>query len=243
MKKGELLYEGKAKKIFTVHGRSDVVWQEMKDDMTAFNGERHEVLPGKGQINLAVTEILFKALEHAQIKTHFVQRMSDKEFVTQRLQMIPLEVVVRNVWAGSSAKKFGQVQGEPLKSPLFELYFKSDALSDPFMSTEQAVALGVARSAEEIDEIKALAFRVNDVLKAQWDKAGVTLVDFKIELGKLDSGEILVGDEISGDSSRLWDKETGRVLDKDRFRKDMGEVISSYEEALHRLQKAVGGSL
>lgn len=240
MKKGELLYEGKAKKIFTVEGRSDVLWQEFKDFMTAFNGERKEYMPRKGEINLSVSEILFKLLESHGVKTHFVQRTSPTEFVSLRLKMIPLEVVVRNIWAGSSAKKFGQKVGEPIASPLFEIYLKDDQLGDPFLSTEQAVALKILRSETDIDELKQVAFKVNEILKNFWREVGINLVDFKLEFGRLDTGELVLGDEISGDCSRLWDIKTGTVLDKDRFRKDMGEVMASYEEVLTRIENKGG---
>lgn len=241
MKKGELLYEGKAKKIYTVEGRSDVLWQEFKDSMTAFNGERKVSMPKKGEINVSVSEILFAELEKAGIATHFVQRTSPTEFISKRLKMIPLEIVVRNVWAGSSAKKFGQNVGEALKSPLFEMYLKDDLLNDPFVSTEQAVALGVVADTAVVEELKEQALQINEVLKKRWKAAGILLVDFKVEFGRLDTGELLLGDEISGDCSRLWDIDTSKVLDKDRFRKDMPEVMAAYEEALARL-KASGES-
>ncbi len=235
--KGELLYEGKAKKIFSVKENESHVWQEFKDSLTAFNAQKKEQMAGKGQINFLIALKVFKYLESQGVKTQFVERSDDASWVTEKLEMIPLEVVVRNVLAGSTAKKFGISEGTPLDSPLTEFFYKDDDLGDPFVSDEQALFLKAAKSQEELDELKRLGLRVNSCLIEFFDPLGIQLVDFKIEFGRRPDGTIILGDEISPDSCRLWDSQSQEKMDKDRFRRDLGDVLEKYQEVLDRIDK------
>jgi phosphoribosylaminoimidazole-succinocarboxamide synthase len=236
-KKAELLYEGKAKKIYGVEGESELVWQEFKDSFTAFNGEKKATMPGKGRLNCSIATIIFKKLQADDIPTHYRSTPSETEMVTQRLQMIDLEVVVRNVLAGSTAKKFAIAEGTALDKPLVEFYYKKDELGDPFISDDQALMLKTVRKDEDIRTLKNLALQVNSVIMPLFDQAGIRLVDFKLEFGYSAKDEIVLGDEISPDSCRLWDKETQEKMDKDRFRRDLGQVLEKYQEVLERLTK------
>jgi phosphoribosylaminoimidazole-succinocarboxamide synthase len=227
--KGSHLYEGKAKRVFSVlnpegEQSQNLLWLEFKDDLTAFNAEKRGNFQGKGQTNLKITEIIFHELKQNNVDTHWVQKVSDNDLVVRKLTMIPLEVVIRNVLAGSTAKKFKIEEGAPLDKPLFELFYKDDALGDPFINDDQALMLNA----------------VNDVLKAMFEAVGVQLVDFKIEFGLSEDGVVCLGDEITPDSCRLWDMKTNEKLDKDRFRRDLGRVQESYEDILLRLQKSKG---
>lgn len=235
--KGELLYEGKAKRVFSVIGNTDLLWLEFKDDLTAFNAEKRGNFEGKGQTNLEIAEILFDELKSKEISTHWVQKISSKDLVVRKLKMIPLEVVIRNVLAGSTAKKFHIEEGQELKEPLFELFYKKDELGDPFINNEQALMLGCVDSEKEILKIKSQALHINQILKSIFERIGIRLVDFKIEFGFSKDGHLCLGDEISPDSCRLWDIKTNEKLDKDRFRRDLGNVKESYEDILNRLKK------
>lgn len=234
---GELLYEGKAKKIFSVTGNDELIWQEFKNSFTAFNGEKKATMEGKGRINRHIASHIFKKLDSAGVPSHWVADFDDTHMVTKKLEMIDLEVVVRNILAGSTAKKFGIKEGTPLKKPLVEFYYKKDELGDPFISDDQALMLETVRDVKDIEVLKAHALKVNEVIQKMFGEVGIDLVDFKLEFGYSPSGEIILGDEISPDSCRLWDKKTGEKMDKDRFRRDLGLVIEKYEEVLQRLTK------
>lgn len=234
--KSEMLYEGKAKKIFGVKDHEDLVWVSYKDSLTAFNAQKKSSFENKGAINKAITEILFEALSRDGVPHHIISSEGSTELVCKKVQIIPLEVVVRNILAGSTAKKLGFQEGTPLKAPLVEFYFKDDALGDPFVSDDQALLLEAVSSHEELSQLKSLALKVNTSLRSIFDQIQVDLVDFKIELGKDKRGEILLADEITPDTCRLWDQKTGERLDKDRFRRDLGKIKESYEEILERLK-------
>lgn len=235
--KGKLLYEGKAKKVFTVEGDDKKLWLDFKNDLTAFNAEKKGSFEGKGQVNLEITEIVFKELKKHHIRTHWVEKVSDTELIVNKLKMIPLEVVVRNTLAGSTAKKFKLEEGTPLEEPLFELFYKDDALADPFINDDQAIMLKTVSSTKELKDIRTKALDINDVLIHMFGAIGIRLIDFKIEFGYTSDGVLSLGDEISPDSCRLWDMETNEKMDKDRFRRDLGKVKESYEEIRDRLKK------
>lgn len=233
--KADQLYEGKAKKIFALKGHEDMVLQEFKDQLTAFNAQKVEQLSGKGNLNCQITTLIFKFMEDRGIPTHFVESTSDTSFVTKKLQMIPLEVVVRNVLAGSTAKKLGISEGTALEKPLLEFYYKDDALGDPFISDDQAMMMKAATE-KEIQDIKQLALQINAHMIELFKGCGIRLIDFKIELGKDKEGKIYLADEISPDSCRLWDEMTNEKMDKDRFRRDLGNVKEMYQEVWNRLK-------
>ncbi len=235
--KGDLLYEGKAKKIYHVTDHADLVWQEFKDSFTAFNGEKKATMQGKGKINCAIATHIFKKLAASNIPTHFVENPDAVDMVTTKLEMIDLEVVVRNVLAGSTAKKLGIKEGTPMEKPLVEFYYKKDELGDPFISDDQALMLKTVRNDEDIQILKDRALQVNQVIQSMFDQAGIRLVDFKLEFGYSADGTIVLGDEISPDSCRLWDKDTNEKMDKDRFRRDLGQVLEKYQMVLDRLTK------
>ncbi|MEM7645774.1 MAG: phosphoribosylaminoimidazolesuccinocarboxamide synthase [Pseudomonadota bacterium] len=238
--KGALLYEGKAKKIFEVIGEEGFIWQEFKDSFTAFNGEKKAEMAGKGKINRAIASLIFRELKKKGVASHWVSDQGEVEMVTQKLKMIDLEVVVRNTLAGSTAKKFAIPEGTELETPLVEFYYKKDELGDPFISIDQAFMLKTLNQEDDIYELKQLALSVNDVLRPLMDKAGIQLVDFKLEFGYHADGHLVLGDEISPDSCRLWDKDTGEKMDKDRFRRDLGDVLVYYQKVLDRIENAVG---
>ena len=233
MKKLEQLYEGKAKKVFATDD-PDLVIVDYKDDATAFNGAKKGTIVGKGVINNKLTNYLMQQLEKAGVPTHFVEEISDRETVVKKVTIVPLEVIIRNISAGSFAKRYGVEEGIVFKAPTVEFSYKSDPLDDPLLNHYHALALGLATQ-EEIDQIIAMAFKVNDVLKAFFAEVGVTLVDFKLEFGKTSDGKIVLADEISPDTCRLWDSKTGEKLDKDRFRRDMGGVEDAYQEIMRRV--------
>lgn len=241
-RRGEMIYEGKAKRLFSVEGHADLVLQEFKDSLTAFNALKKGSFENKGKINRDITSLVFRFLDKRGIRSHRVADLGETEIVTRRLNMIKVEVVVRNVLAGSTAKKFAIEEGTPLKAPLVEFYYKDDALADPFISDEQALMLQIAQTKTELEEFKALAFKVNAGLIEFFAAVNLRLIDFKIELGRTPSGELLLADEITPDSCRLWDTESGERMDKDRFRRDLGRVRESYEDVAMRLQKKWGES-
>ncbi len=231
----KLLYEGKAKKVYETNDPNLLIIY-FKDDATAFNGKKHEVIDEKGALNKAITTKVFHWLEECGIKTHFVEENSGREIVVKRLKMIPVEVVVRNIAAGSIAKRLGLKQGEKLPRPILEYYYKSDELDDPWINEDHITAFGWADE-ETLKKIREIAFKVNECLKEKFDKAGIILVDFKLEFGFDNEGNLLLGDEFTPDGSRLWDKQTGEVLDKDRFRKDLGDLIEGYEKILMKISR------
>lgn len=234
--KGPLLYEGKAKRIFEVIGESGLVWQDFKNSLTAFNAEKKATMEGKGRLNALIATSIYRFLEAQGLQTHSVQVVSETEWITKKLQMVPLEVVVRNIFAGSTAKKFQIEEGTPLEQPLVEFYYKKDELGDPFISDEQALMLKAVNDPSQLSELKHLALSVNRSLKEFFAKCEIDLVDFKLEFGSDDSGTFLLADEISPDSCRLWDQKTGEKMDKDRFRRDLGHVLEMYQEVWQRIQ-------
>ena len=233
MEKKEQLYEGKAKKVFATDDPNLVI-VSYKDDATAFNGEKKGTIAGKGAINNVMSNHMFQLLEQQGVPTHFVEQLSDRETVVKKVSIVPLEVIVRNISAGSFAKRYGVKEGIVFDEPTFELSYKNDALGDPLMNEYHAIALGLA-TREEIELIKSMTFKVNEVMKQYFDTLNVTLVDFKLEFGKTADGKIVLADEISPDTCRLWDKTTGEKLDKDRFRRDMGGVEEAYQEIMNRV--------
>ena len=235
MEKLEMLYEGKAKKIYRTD-KDDEVIVYYKDDATAFNGEKKGQIHDKGVMNNNITSILFEQLEAQGIKTHFIKKLNDREQLCKKVQIVPLEVIVRNVAAGSMAKRLGLEEGTPLKTTVFEFSYKDDALGDPLINSYHAVAIGAA-TFEEIDTILKMTAKINNILKDAFAKENINLIDFKIEFGKTADGEIVLADEISPDTCRFWDATTGEKLDKDRFRRDLGNVEDAYIEILKRISK------
>lgn len=232
MERLEQLYEGKAKKVFKTND-PDVLIVSYKDDATAFNGEKKGTIVGKGAINNRMTNHIFKILEKRGVPTHFIEELSDTDTVVKAVSIVPLEVIVRNYSAGSFAKKMGMEEGIKFKVPTLEFSYKNDDLGDPFINGYYALALDLATQ-EEIDKIASYAFKVNEVLIEYFGELGIDLIDFKIEFGR-HKGEIILADEISPDTCRLWDKETHEKLDKDRFRRDLGNVEDAYNEVFRRL--------
>ncbi len=230
-----LLYEGKAKKMYNTNN-PDLLIEYFKDNATAFNGKKHAVIDEKGALNKAITVKVFKWLEECGVPTHFVEENSGREIVVKRLKMIPVEVVVRNVVAGSLAKRLGLKKGEKLPRPIIEFFYKSDELDDPMINDDHVEVFGWADK-KTIEKIKELALEVNKCLREKFDKAGILLVDFKLEFGFDKDGNLVLGDEFTPDGSRLWDKETGEVLDKDRFRHDLGDLIEGYEKILMKISR------
>ncbi len=235
--KGELLYEGKAKKMFAVKGRPQEVWVEYKDSLTAFNAQKTGSFAGKGSINAQITSLLYRRLKEKGVTTHWLEDVNQHEMICQKLKVIPLEVVTRNRLAGSTAKKLGMQEGTPLAQPLVEFYYKDDALGDPFISDDQALMMKAVDVQKDLDTLKSEARRINEILRAEFLKAGLELIDFKLEFGRTSDGKIVLADEVSPDTCRLWDVKTGEKFDKDRFRRDLGRVEESYKEVLQRLQK------
>ena len=233
MKKLEQLYEGKAKKVYATDDPNLVI-VDYKDDATAFNGEKKGTIVGKGVINNKMTNFLMQQLEKAGVPTHFVEQLSDRATVVKKVSIVPLEVIIRNISAGSFAKRYGVEEGIVFDAPTIEFSYKNDALGDPLINTYHALALKLA-TAEEIETIKKYAFAVNDFLKKTMLDCGITLVDFKLEFGKTADGTIVLADEISPDTCRFWDVKTGEKLDKDRFRRDLGNVEGAYQEMSRRL--------
>ena len=232
LQKKEQLYEGKAKKVFATED-PDYVIVDYKDDATAFNGEKRGTIRGKGVVNNRMTNYMFKLLEKEGVPTHFVEELSDRETVVKKVEIVPLEVIVRNVAAGSFSKKLGIEEGTPLKRPTLEFSYKNDDLGDPFINDYYALGLGLATE-EEIAEITKYAFMVNDFMLKFFKEHNVDLIDFKIEFGRF-HGKIILADEISPDTCRFWDSTTHEKLDKDRFRRDMGGVEDAYSEMMRRV--------
>ena len=235
MEKKEQLYEGKAKKVFATENPELLIVQ-YKDDATAFNGLKKGTITGKGIINNQMSNRLMSMLEKNGVPTHYVQELSQRETLVKKVQIVPLEVIVRNIAAGSFSKRYGVEEGVVFDKPTIEFSYKNDELGDPLLNTYHALALKLASEAE-IALIETYSFRVNELLKAFWASCGVTLVDFKLEFGRLADGTIVLADEISPDTSRLWDSVTHEKLDKDRFRRDMGGVEEAYAEIMRRLEE------
>lgn len=233
MEKLEQLYEGKAKRVFATND-PELLIVDYKDDATAFNGLKKGTISGKGVINNQMSNRLMQKLEKAGIPTHFVRELSERETLVKKVAIVPLEVIVRNIAAGSFSKRYGMEEGVVFEQPTIEFSYKNDALGDPLLNTLHARALGLATDTE-IEQIKGYAFRINEILKAFWAECGVTLVDFKLEFGRLPDGTIVLADEISPDTCRLWDTKTHEKLDKDRFRRDLGGVEDAYAEIMKRL--------
>jgi phosphoribosylaminoimidazole-succinocarboxamide synthase len=228
-----MIYEGKAKKVYGTNDENLVIIH-YKDDATAFNGEKKGQIANKGILNNKITTVLYEQLEKNGIRTHLKETLSDREQLCEKVEIFPLEVIVRNVIAGSMAKRVGIEEGTKPANTIFEICYKNDDYGDPLINDHHAVAIGAA-TYDELKEIYAITAKINNLLKDTFDKEGITLVDFKIEFGKNSNGEIVLADEITPDTCRLWDKETGEKLDKDRFRRDLGNVEEAYIEILKRL--------
>ena len=233
MEKRAQMYEGKAKKVYATDDPTMVI-VSYKDDATAFNGLKKGTIAGKGVINNKMSNFLMQILEKEGVKTHFVEELSERETLVKKVSIVPLEVIIRNISAGSFAKRYGVEEGVVFDAPTIEFSYKNDDLGDPLLNEYHALALKLATKAE-IEQIKAMAFQVNATLKEYFKKLNVTLVDFKLEFGKTVDGEIVLADEISPDTCRFWDSTTGEKLDKDRFRRDLGGVEGAYQEMMRRL--------
>ena len=233
IEKKEQLYEGKAKKVFATND-PDLVIVDYKDDATAFNGEKKGTIAGKGVINNKMTNFMFKMLEKEDVPTHLVEEISDRETIVKKVSIVPLEVIIRNVAAGSFSKRMGVEEGKQLLCPILEFSYKNDDLGDPFINDYYALALGIATK-EELDTIAKYAFKVNEFMVKFFKGLNIDLIDFKIEFGKTSDGTIILADEISPDTCRFWDSTTHEKLDKDRFRRDMGGVEEAYQEIMKRL--------
>ncbi len=233
MEKKELLYEGKAKRVYATEN-AEIVIQEFKDDATAFNGEKKGTIVGKGVINNKISCKLFKMLESEGVPTHLISEIDERNMLIKKVDIVKLEVIVRNIAAGSFSKRFGVEEGRVFTAPTLEFSYKDDSLGDPLMNDYHAIAIGVATRAE-IDTISKYALKINEVLKAYFDARNIILVDFKLEFGRLADGTIVLADEISPDTCRFWDKDTKEKLDKDRFRRNLGNVEEAYQEMLKRL--------
>lgn len=236
MNKNGLLYEGKAKRIYQTDDQ-DILWVEYKDDATAFNGEKKDKIAGKSRLNNLITSQIFVALKEAGINNHFIEKLSDTEQLIRKVTIVPLEVVVRNVIAGSLSKRLGIKEGVQMETPIIEFYFKDDALGDPLINEDHIRFLNAA-TPEQLETIRGIALEVNQFLEKYFKEVRVRLIDFKLEFGVTSDGEILLADEISPDTCRLWDIDTNQKFDKDLFRRNLGSLTEGYQEILTRL----GGS-
>ncbi len=236
-KKLDFLYEGKAKKLYETN-KKNYLWIEFKDDLTAFNAEKKGSFSGKGRLNLKISTHIFYHLEKNGMETHLVKPLTDKDWIVKKTKIIPLEVVVRNFAAGSICKRLGITKGKKFESPVFEVFYKKDELGDPLLTREHVDLLELCNE-REYNELKTKAFHINTLLISFFEKIGIDLVDFKIEFGKDEKDTIILSDEISPDSCRLWDSSSGEVLDKDRFRQDLGKVEEKYAEVLKRIEEIV----
>ena len=229
----EMMYEGKAKQVFQTENENEVLIR-YKDDATAFNGEKKGQIVGKGEINNSITSILFALLEEKGIKTHFIKKINERDQLCRSVEIVMVEVIVRNIIAGSMAKRVGIEEGTVPSNTIFEICYKNDDFGDPLINDHHAVAMGLA-TYEELDKMYKMTATINDILRNFFDDLGITLVDFKLEFGRTKEGELILADEISPDTCRLWDKKTGEKLDKDRFRRDLGNIEDAYKEILSRL--------
>ena len=230
-----LLYEGKAKQVYSTDNENEYIVY-YKDDATAFNGEKKASIQSKGILNNKICTIMFETLEKAGIKTHFIKALSDREQLVKKVTILPLEVIVRNITSGSFCKRYGVEEGIVLDKPIFEMSYKNDEYGDPLVNDDHAIALKLATQ-EEIDYIREQTLKINEIMKEFFLKLNLKLVDFKLEFGKDTDGNIILADEISPDTCRLWDVNTNEKLDKDRFRRDLGDLIQGYEEVLSRMSK------
>lgn len=233
MQKKEMLYEGKAKKVYRTDDENLYI-VEYKDDATAFNGQKKGQISGKGVVNNRMSNFLMQLIEKNGVPTHFVEEINDRETVVKRVEIVPLEVIVRNIAAGSFSKRLGVEEGTPLKISTLEYSYKDDDLGDPLINSYHAIAIGAAAK-EDLDTIADMTFKINDILTAYFKSINIELVDFKIEFGRTPDGKIILADEISPDTCRLWDADTHEKLDKDRFRRDLGNVEDAYQEVFKRL--------
>jgi len=232
----KLLYEGKAKRIYEAENPNEVIC-EYKDSLTAFNGEKASAEAGKGALNCAITTVIFEALEKEGIPTHLIKQIDETKQLVKKVDIILIEVVVRNIAAGSLSKRLGLKEGEKLPFTIVEFYYKKDELNDPLINDDHAMILNLVEKRSELDTLREYGRKINDFLIEFFDKIGLTLVDFKVEFGKDENGNIILADEITPDSCRLWDKETGKKMDKDLFRFDLGDIKEAYEEILKRLKE------
>lgn len=230
-----LLYEGKAKKIYSTESENQFVVY-YKDDATAFNGEKKAEIASKGILNNKISTIMFEELAKEGIESHFIKSLSDREMLVKKVEILPLEVIVRNITAGSFCKRYGVEEGIVLDTPIFEMSYKNDEFGDPLLNDDHAVALKLA-TREEIEFLRTQTLKINEIMKKFFLKMDLKLVDFKLEFGKDSDGNIILADEISPDTCRLWDVNTNEKLDKDRFRRDLGDLVQGYEEVLARLNK------
>jgi len=233
----KLLYEGKAKRIYETDNPNEVIC-EFKDSLTAFNGEKASSESGKGALNCAITTLIFEALEKEGIPTHLIKKIDDTKQLVKKVKIIPIEVVVRNIAAGSLSKRLGLKEGEKLPFTIVEFYYKNDDLNDPLINDDHVMILNLVDDRKELDILREYGRKVNEFLTQFFDKVGLILVDFKIEFGKDNEGNIILADEITPDSCRLWDKKTGKKMDKDLFRFDLGDINEAYTEVLNRLKDA-----
>ena len=231
----KLLYEGKAKKIYETDNPNEVIC-EFKDSLTAFNGEKADTETGKGALNCAITTLIFEALEKEGIPTHLIKKIDENKQLVKKVEIIPIEVVVRNIAAGSLCKRLGLKEGEKLPFTIVEFYYKNDELNDPLINDDHAMILNLVDDRKELDILRDYGRKINSFLQQFFDKIGLILVDFKVEFGKDQDGNIILADEITPDSCRLWDKKTGKKMDKDLFRFNLGNIKEAYEEVLRRLQ-------
>lgn len=232
MKKGEKIYEGKAKILYSTE-ESDKLIQYFKDDATAFNAQKKGTIKEKGVLNNKISSRIFELLEKEGVKTHFIERISDRDMLVKKVEIIPVEVVIRNVTAGSLSKRMGIDEGITLEEPILEFYYKSDELGDPMINEYHIKVFNLANE-KEMDIIKVMALKVNKFLVDFFDKNGIRLIDFKLEFGRYD-GDVLLADEITPDGCRLWDKKSGEKMDKDRFRRDLGKIEEAYQEVYKRV--------
>ncbi|TDW14632.1 phosphoribosylaminoimidazole-succinocarboxamide synthase [Breznakia blatticola] len=235
MEKLEMIYEGKAKQIYRTDDENLVIIH-YKDDATAGNGEKRGTIENKGVLNNKISNMIYRYLMKHGIQTHLVEELNDRDSLCTKVDIVPLEVIVRNLVAGSAAARYKMEEGTKVLTPIMEICWKDDNLGDPLINDYHAIAFGLA-TREELDEIYAQTLKINDLMLKMWDEMGIQLVDFKIEFGRTKEGQILLADEISPDTCRLWDKHTGEKLDKDRFRRDMGNVEEAYKEIFSRLEK------
>lgn len=232
----KLVYEGKAKRIYTLSNRENVYLQEFKDDATAFNGEKKDSIAGKGVLNNTISCIIFEFLKSKGIESHYIEKISDNEMLVTPVEIIKVEVVCRNIAAGSLVKKFGFTEGENLPEPLIEYYYKSDELGDPLFSVNHIEVMKLA-TRDQMNTIDKLTLNINELLREFFSSHGIKLVDFKLEFGKNSDGKIILADEISPDTCRLWDAETDKKLDKDNFRFGLGNIAETYKEILDKIRK------
>ncbi len=235
MEKLSLIYEGKGKKLYATNDDLKII-SEFKDDLTAFNAQKKGNEKGKGSLNCQISTIIFKLLEQNGIKTHFIESLDENSMLCKRVQIIPLEVVVRNVATGSLTKRLGITEGQKLDFPIVEFYYKNDELNDPLVNDEHCKIMGIIDDDKSAEFIKKTARKVNEILVDFFAKANLRLIDFKVEFGRDEKGEILLADEISPDSCRLWDKDSNKKMDKDIFRQSLGTVSEAYKEVLSRMQ-------